>query len=331
MKRIKIYLIAFCSCILLSLHAQDFQLSMYDAAPLFLNPAMTGLMESKMRFHAQFRNQWNAVAYKPLTTALASFDVPKGKWGFGGQITNMRAGIGNYNSLQLIGSVSYAVPIDNKKYHNLSFGLQAGFNQKTIEYQVLTFDSQWTIAGGGTFDRNLASGENFGNGVQFQEQVNFGVLYFYGKQQTRFNPFAGFSAFNLTSPKESFVGGDNRLPRRFFYNAGVRINVSELLYFIPKVLVYTETNQVQQTYAMDAGYYFKGEKFFALCGYLFRVKDASVAYIGLKKENYIIKLAYDFNTSSLNNVSKSRGAYEISITWLGKKAKNQEIKNCPRL
>ena len=42
-------------------------------------------------------------------------------------------------------------------------------------------------------------------------------------------------------------------------------------------------------------------------------------------------MAYDFNTSSLRGTSKSRGAYEISLTWLGKKPKNQDVKNCPRL
>lgn len=313
------------------LQAQDFHLSMYDAAPLFLNPAMTGLVESKMRAHAQFRNQWNALAYKPYTTALVSFDVPKDKWGFGGQITNMRAGFANYNVLQVLGSVAYDLPVDAQRYHNVSLGLQLGFNQKQLENGLVTFDSQFTTANGGSFDKSVPSGENFKGQAYFQEVVNFGALYFYGKQQTRFNPFVGFSVFNLTKPKDSFVGGDNRLPRRYYYHAGIRINASEIFYFIPKILIYSQAHIVQQTYALDAGYYFKGEKFYALAGYTFRVNDASIAYIGLKKDNYIFKLAYDFNTSSLRGVSKTRGAYEISITWLGKKSKNSEIKNCPRL
>ncbi len=311
--------------------AQDFHLSMYDAAPLFLNPAMTGLIETKMRAHIQFRNQWNVLAYKPFTTALASFDVPKGKWGFGGQITNMRAGAGNYNVLQLLGSAAYAVPIDKERYHNLSLGLQLGFTQKRIEYQLLSFDAQWTTSNGGSFDKSASNGENFSGNVQFQEAVNFGALYYYGKQQTRINPFVGFSAFNLTKPKESFVGDNNRLPRRYYLHAGVRVNVSEILYVIPKVLIYSQAKIIQQTYALDAGYYFKGEKFYALAGYTFRVNDASIIYVGLKKDNYIFKMAYDFNVSSLRGVSKTRGAYELSLTWMGKKVKNSEVKNCPRL
>ncbi|MCW3076318.1 MAG: putative rane protein [Bacteroidetes bacterium] len=331
MKKFKRYLIVLCLGTMSLLKAQDFHLSLYDAAPLFLNPAMTGLVDGKMRAHAQYRNQWNSVAYKPYTTALVSFDMPKGKWGFGGQVTNMRAGIGNYNVFQALGSVAYAVPLDKNRFHNLSLGLQAGFTQKRMEYQVFTFDNQWSTKDGGSFDKGLGNNENFNSQVQFQEAVNAGLLYFYSKQQSRINPFIGLSAFNLTQPKESFVGGNNRLPMRLYGHAGVRVNVSELLYFIPKVLVYKQANIVQQTYALDGGYYFKGEKFYALAGYVFRVNDASVGYIGFKKDNYIMKVGYDFNTSSLRGTTKTRGAFEISLTWLGKKGKNQEVKNCPRL
>lgn len=331
MKHLKSYIVLLFSGLLFTAKAQDFHLSMYDAAPIFLNPAMTGLIDTKMRAHAQFRSQWNALAYKPFTTALVSFDLPKGKWGFGGQISNMRAGAGNYNVLQLLGSAAYAVPIDKEKYHNLSLGVQAGFTQKRIEYQVLSFDSQWTTANGGSFDKSTSSGENFTGNVQFQEAVNFGALYYYGKQQTRFNPFLGFSAFNLTRPRESFTGDNNRLPRRYYIHTGVRVNVSEILYVIPKVLLYSQAKIVQQTYALDAGYYFKGEKFYALAGYTFRVNDASIIYAGLKKDNYIFKISYDFNVSTLRGVTKTRGAYELSLTWMGKKTKNTEVKNCPRL
>jgi len=331
MNKLNKYLIILFLGSIASSKAQDFHLSMYDAAPIFLNPAMTGLIETRMRAHAQFRNQWNVLAYKPFTTSLISFDVPKGKWGFGGQITNMRAGAGNYNVLQLLGSASYAVPIDKNKYHNLSMGLQAGFTQKRIEYQVLSFDSQWTTNNGGSFDKSMSNGENFTGNSEFQEAVNFGALYYYGKQQSRINPFLGISAFNLTRPKETFVGGSNRLPRRYYSHAGVRINVSEILYVIPKVLIYNQARIIQQTYALDAGYYFKGEKFYALAGYTFRVNDASIVYVGLKKDNYIFKMAYDFNISTLRGISKTRGAYELSLTWMGKKTKTTEIKNCPRL
>jgi type IX secretion system PorP/SprF family membrane protein len=331
MKKIKFATVLLCAFLGKTV-AQDFHLSMYDAAPIFLNPAMTGLIDTKMRAHMQYRTQWSAIAYKPFQTALVSFDMPtKTKWSFGGQISEMRAGLSNYNVLQILGSVSYAVPIDKERYHNLSLGMHLGVTQKKIEYQALSYDAQWSNLSGGSFDKSLPSNENFARAVAFQEVVNFGALYYYGKQQSRINPFLGITGFNLTQPRETFFGANNRLPMRIYLHTGVRVNVNELFYFIPKVLIMKQTNDFEQTYALDAGYFMKGEKVYLLAGYVYRTLDANIAYVGLKKDNYIIKIGYDVNTSSLRSTSKSRGAFEISLTYMGKKQKIQDVKNCPRL
>ncbi len=315
-----------------SIMAQDFHLSIYDAAPLFLNPAMTGLVDAKYRVHLQYRNQWNSVAYKPFQTALASFDMPYKKWGFGLQITNMRAGVGNYNAFQAVLSSAYYIPIDKNKFHNLNFGLQAGFNQKSVEYKLYTFDNQYVNKDGGYFDQTQSSGENFNRQSFIIPQVNAGMLYYYARQQSRFNPFFGISAFNIVQPKETFFDkGNNVLPLRYYAHLGTRINIGELLYIIPKVLIMKQTSAFEQTYALDAGYYFKNDNFYLLAGLNYRVQDASVAYFGFRKDNYIFKFGYDFNTSSLKNVSKMKGAFEISFTYIPGKTKLQTIKNCPRL
>ena len=84
-------------------------------------------------------------------------------------------------------------------------------------------------------------------------------------------------------------------------------------------------------YSVDAGYFFKNEEFYLLGGYTFRYKDASVIYIGARKINYIAKIAYDANTSSLKDVSKYKGGFEISFTYLAKPTKSKEVRHCPRL
>ena len=311
--------------------AQDFHLSLYDAAPLFLNPAMPGVIDAKYRIHGRYRNQWNSVAYKPFNTALISADMPKGKWGFGIQIINMRAGIGNYNVFQAMLSASYSVPLDKKKFHHLAFGLQGGVTQKSVEYKLYTWDNQYTGTNGGSFNTEVSSNENFKRQSQMLPQLNAGLLYFYAKQQSRLNPFLGFSAFNLTRPKETFFDQANNLPMRFYTHAGVRVNITELLYAIPKVLIMNQGKAFEQSYSIDAGYFFKSDKFFLLAGFTYRAKDASIAYVGFRKDNYIVKLGYDFNTSTLRTASKTRGAFEISFTYLPGKKNVTDVKNCPRL
>lgn len=322
-------------CILLSwsfsIKAQDFHLSMYDAGPLFLNPALTGVVDGNFRVHAQYRNQWRSVAFKPYNTALISLDAPKGKWGFGGQIINMRAGVGNYNVLQGLFSVSYAVPLDKNKNHNLSFGLQGGAMQKTIEAGLYTFNNQYNTSDGGYFDKSLASGETYNRQSFIREQVNAGIMYFNSKQQTRLNPFLGYSVFNLTNPKETYYSGSNKLPLRHYVHAGVRINVTELFYVLPKVLIMVQKNATEQLYSIDLGYFFKEQEFYVLAGANYRSKDAAVFYVGARKNNYIAKIGYDANTSSLKDVSKTRGAFEISFTYIAKKANKKEVRHCPRL
>lgn len=311
--------------------AQDFHLSLYDSGPLFLNPAMTGVIDAKFRIHAQYRNQWNSVAYKPYNTALISADMPKGKWGFGLQIIEMRAGVGNYNVFQGMLSASYTVPLDKRKFHHLSFGLQGGMTQKQVEYKLYTFDSQYSSTNGGSFDTDLPTNEKFNRQSQILPQLNAGLLYFMSKQQSRINPFFGVSGFNLTQPKETFFDQSNRLPMRLYGHAGVRVNISELLFVLPKVLVMSQGTAFEQTYALDAGYYFKNDKFFLLAGFTYRAKDASIFYAGFRKDNYILKLGYDFNTSTLRTASKTRGAFEISFTYLAGKKNLKEVRNCPRL
>jgi len=314
-----------------ALKAQDFHLSMYDAAPMFLNPALTGVVDANFRVHAQYRNQWRTVTFKPYNTALISLDAPKGKWGFGGQIMNMRAGIGNYNVLQGLLSVSYAVSLDKKRLNNISFGLQAGATQKRVEAGLYTFDNQYSNQNGGSFDNSLPSGESFNRQSFVTPQLNAGFMYFNSKQQARLNPFLGYSAFNLSNPKETYYSTSNRLPIRHYAHAGVRINITELFYVLPKALIMLQKNASEQIYSVDAGYFFKEQEFYLLAGLNYRVKDASVIYIGARKNNYIAKIGYDANVSSLKTVSKYRGAFEISFTYLAKKSKSKEVRHCPRL
>lgn len=329
----KNFLISYSILLLLSgsLKAQDFHLSMYDAGPLFLNPALTGVVDANFRAHAQYRNQWRSVAFKPYSTALLSVDAPKGKWGFGGQIMNMRAGVGNYNVLQGLFSVSYAVPLDKNKFNNISFGMQAGVTQKRIEAGLYTFDNQYSSTNGGYFDKSIPSGESFNRQSFITEQLNAGFMYFNAKQQSRFNPFFGYSVFNLTNPRETYYQTNNKLPIRHYVHAGLRINVTELFYILPKALIMMQKNATEQLYSVDMGYFFKEQEFYLLAGVNYRNKDATVIYVGARKSNYIAKIAYDANTSSLKDVSKYRGAFEISFTYLGKKSKSKELRHCPRL
>ncbi len=321
-------LITLCS---FSSRAQDAHLSLYDAAPLYLNPAMTGVFQGSWRLHGQYRTQWKAVNFKPYNTGLISFDMPVKKWGFGLQLSNFRAGIGNYNAFQGLISIAYTTSIDKSRDHNISFGVQGGVTQKSVEYQLLSFNNQYTTNNGGEFDMTLNTNEDFSGQSVLVPNVNAGFLYFYAKQQSRLNPFVGISAFNLTQPKESLTGLDNRLPMRFYGHIGTRINITETFYIIPKVLVMQQEKFFEQTYAADLGYYLKGSDMYLLGGVVYRNKDAMIISLGARMNGFVVKFGYDVNVSSLTSASTGRGGFEISLTYIHQKKQLVSDKICPRL
>ena len=121
------------------------------------------------------------------------------------------------------------------------------------------------------------------------------------------------------------------MPIRHYIHTGVRINITELFYILPKALVMMQTNAHEQTYAVDMGYYLKNDDLYLLAGATYRNVDAGCVYIGARRNNYIAKIGYDINTSPLKDASHSRGAFEISFTYMAKKKKADVIRNCPRL
>lgn len=315
-----------------SISAQDFHLSQYDAAPLYLNPALAGQFDGKYRIHGHYRTQWGSVSSKSFKTAAISYDMPLNeKFAFGAQILNRRAGAGDYNDLGILLTGAYSFTVDDNKMHKFSVGLQAGMIQKSVDFDKLYFESQYTTAGGGTFDQNLPTGENFGGSNFWIPDVNAGFVYYYGKDQIRVNPFVGASVFHLTQPKETYYSSDNKLPLRYKAHAGAKVNISEKIQLMPKVLFMRQKNAQEINYGLMAHYHLGSTGVIVLLGPTLRSSDAFILEGGAKFGNYEAKVSYDFNTSSLSDFSDGKGGFEISLTYIPRIFKPNPIKNCPRI
>lgn len=312
-------------------HAQDFHLSQYDAPPMFLNPAMTGMFDGAYRIHGHYRTQWQAVATKPFTTGGISFDMPIKKFGAGIQLFNYRAGTGGFNVFSALLSVGYDVVFDKAKNHHLALGIQGGIKHKSVNFNDLTYGNQYTDANGGGFDTGVNSGESFGSSSFVIADFNAGFLYYFAKENSRLNPFIGFSAFNLTEPTESFYGIDNKLPRRYYIHGGTKVNVNQKIQLLPKFIYMKQTNDQEFTATLLLHYYMKDPDTYIIFGPTYRNKDAAIIELGLKKGSYTARLSYDINTSSLKEASSHRGGFEISLTYVAKRSKPNPIANCPRL
>ena len=311
--------------------AQDFHLSQHDAAPLYLNPALVGQFDGKFRVHGHYRTQWGSLSSKAYRTAAISFDMPFEKFAFGAQIINGRAGAGDYNALGALVNMGYSFTVDKNEKHKLSVGIQGGAIQKSVNYDKLYFESQYTTAGGGTFDQSLPNGETFGGSSLWIPDINAGIVYYYGKDQIKVNPFVGVSAFHLTQPNESFYGDESKLPLRYVAHGGAKINLSEKIQLMPKLLFMRQENAQEINYGLMAHYHLKGSSAIILFGPTYRSADAFILEAGVKISSYEAKIGYDYNTSELNNFSDGKGGFEISLTYIPKIFNPNPIKNCPKI
>jgi len=327
----KIYFILFLLIIASAGSAQDFHLSQYDAAPLHLNPSLTGAFNGKYRIAGNYRSQWSAIASNPFVTTAISYDQKIKKNGVGIQIMNQQAGLGNYKVFALLGSYSYDFSFDSNSKHHLAISVQGGILQKSVDFARLTFDEQYRNTDGGGFNQNAATGETAGATSITLPDVNAGLLYYFASESSKINPFLGASVFHINQPEETFFNTDNKLPIRFLAHTGGKINFSPRYQLLVGLMSMKQSNAQENLVSLISHVYLPNSDSYILFGPTYRNKDAAIFETGLKHKNVIYRLSYDVNTSTLQPATRSRGGFEISVTYIGKKPKPSPSAACPRL
>jgi len=310
--------------------AQDFHLSQYDAAALNANPGMTGVFKGDYRIHGHFRTQWMAIATNPFTTGLVSFDANQGKWGWGIQAANFRAGTGAYNVISILPSAAYKIPFGKKKFSFFSIGAQAGIFQKSIKMSQLTFGDQYSAYNGGQFSNPTQ--EAFGDANKLNLDVNVGIMYYYAKPNVRVNPFGGVTMFHVNRPSESFIQDNtNKLPFRYQAIAGARVVINNKIAVIPKVFYQHQEKANELQFSALGQFYLESYDIFLLGGGTYRNKDAAILEFGVKYGKWTGRFSYDINTSTLNNATNGRGGSELSVTYIFNRPNPNPVPTCPKL
>src|ERR1700750_1568412 len=89
----------------------DPHFSQYYAYPLWLNPALTGVMNGEARVNANIRDQYATVSNAYQTAAVSADFRPTDKLGLGINILDESAGSAGYNYLTAYGSMGYGFAI----------------------------------------------------------------------------------------------------------------------------------------------------------------------------------------------------------------------------
>lgn len=302
--------------------AQDFHLSQYDAAPMYFNPAETGVFtgllseKSDYRFAAGYRSQWRMLTTKPFTTANLAFDMPYKRFGIGGFLLNNRSGMGNFNSLHFLASGAYhVIKQEENTPHILTTGIQIGFFSKSFNPNRFTFDNQYTANG---FDNNISNEEDFDRLGKINFDVNAGFYYKYNDENNKAKPFIGGSIYHINRPNESFYNYGTKVPMRFATTIGSEVKLSEKTTVQPQVLYMYESAATEMNVGVLGTYLFK-ESINLIYGINYRLQDACIMQLGVKYDNVVFRLSYDYNTSYLKRYTDGRGAYEFTLILYGKK------------
>jgi type IX secretion system PorP/SprF family membrane protein len=306
----------------------DPHFSQYYANPLWLNPALTGVIDGDYRVSLNAKQQWGSVSNGYLTGG-ASFDVaPVKNLSFGGMILNQNAGDISYNYLNALASAAYRIRFGNSGMNMINFGIQAGILNKSFDPSKITLGSQFNPVTG--YDGGLPFNESFSSSNTLVPDVNAGVMFFDGNSDKGFNPFLGVSGAHLTRPVDKFLGNNVRIPIRFTAHGGTRIKASEVLDITPNGL-YMKQGNAREIAAGAYAQYFINSEADILFGANYRFDDAAIAFFGMHLKNMVFGVSYDFNTSTLNRATGSKGGLELSVSFTRRRGISGPNFFCPRL
>lgn len=317
--------------------SQDIHFSQFNAAPMLLNPALTGVHGGNYRLVANYKAQWTGLA--PYNTIAASYDMsmfrhtPKSNYGgVGLSFFNDKAGDGDLRTTVVNVHLSYTVMLNKRGTQSLSSGIYGGVGHRTINYSALTFDSQW---GPGGFDPGNNNLENFTNDKVLYGDIGAGLLWSYRKSEKQ-NYYGGVSVSHLNQPNQSFLNeADEKLYIKLTVHGGGHIGITEQIFILPSFMFLNQGPH--REFNVGALVKFKKsivptDKTAFYFGGWYRVKDALIMSARVDFGDFNVGFSYDVNLSGLTPASHANGGPELSLIYTGFfPSKKNTVRICPTL
>lgn len=338
MRRLIYALLFFPLCIFIQYaKGQDIHFSQYNAAPLQLNPALTGVNGQDYRVGASYKSQWGNVG--KYNTVAASYDMAvlrrSAKSNYGGigvSLFSDRAGDLSFSTNQVNISLSYTVILNKNASQLITAGLVGGFGQRSIDYSKVTTDNQFGESG---YDPNLSTGENFGNSRKLYADVGAGLLWSYSKDKNT-NFYAGAAVTHLNQPNLSLLNNrEEKLFVKITMHGGAHFKLANQLYLLPSFMILNQGPHWE--YNIGTLLKFKKsnlptDRTAFYIGAAYRVKDAVIFMGRVDIVGINIGISYDMNLSKLTPATKLNGGPEISLVYTGAFKNRKNTHNyCPML
>ncbi len=301
---------------------QDVHFSNPKFVASYFNPAQTGVQSQKWQIGLQHRMQWIGIGSGFQTSALSA-ERRVNRMGFGGQVFQKKAGIGNLKSMSGRGAFSYTQPLTGKSF--LRVGTAIGFRQNSIDPVAMTFDQQFVEGVG--FDSNLNNNEQFLSNQKTLVEGAAGLVF-----QTKFRKIdltIGGAIHNPHQPNEGFQTS-TALPMKMVYTGNLKVPINQ-----KNTIVFNgfyQQQEVQNERLIGFDFFRKINKQTTIgLGLRNRLQDAWVASANIEWNNTKLILSYDYNTSSLRQTTHGNGAIELGLQMsFGKQRIRQAKKIIPR-
>ncbi|HXH18802.1 MAG TPA: type IX secretion system membrane protein PorP/SprF, partial [Chitinophagales bacterium] len=169
-----------------------------------------------------------------------------------------------------------------------------------------------------------------------------GLLY-HAAPSEAFNFYIGGACYHLLQPEISFLSNSAyRLSPRYVGHAGAMIQLSRLLNLLPSAVVYHQGRARQINAGAYLQFVLNDDDYEELTAFSLGawtrvatpLPDAVIIGARMDYWNFVLSLSYDVNISRLTSASKSRGAYEVALIYIGTfvtRGQRRLMMPCPQL
>ncbi len=332
--------------------AQDKHFTQYFAVPTLTNPALAGAFQGRYRMGIVRRDQWRQTLETPYVTFAGGVDVRfdtnhkkavSDAVGVGLSFFNDKVDDSGFRTTQMALAGAFHKALDDSGVHYLTIGGQMAINQRSVNYENLTFEDQYN----GTSGYTLPTGEDLPeNNFSFFDMA-LGINYtFSPSHRTTF--YIGGAMHHLLEPNVSFLAAnpdteiaipeENKLYRKYTGLFAARFPLNDQLFLIPRALIQIQGPHIEINAGSNVRIAMGDYTPFALHvgGWARPVKnadnsfslDAVVAMVGIEFDNLLFGFSYDLNLGDLSLGGPNRSSFELSVAYLGN-FENEEIL-CPK-
>lgn len=327
-------------------NAQDVHFSQFTAAPLIINPGLTGQFDGEYRTIANYRNQWGAISTsQPYKTIALQFDNAQAfqrgsldRIAYGFTAINDNSG-GALNIFKFLGSGAFHKALDKQGIYNVNLGVQVGLVQKSLDVLNLTFPDQYDQ--NNRIDPTIPSGDYKGGNSYFYPDIAVGAVWYFNtfgnylsqiEKRVRHEnldkkPTSGIIGVSMThvnSPKDFFLYQQRLKPRLNIYGEST-ISINEEMNIKPMFIYSKQRSAYELLVGSYLEFIFTNEKVrnddkTLTIGASYRFRDAIIFQTALLYKSIQFGFSYDVNVSSLSNATNYRGGIEFSLMYISNPA-----------